>query len=382
MTAKRVLIISPYFPPSNAADMQRIRMSLPYFLEFGWEAEVVTVDPGHSEMIKDPLLEETVQDGITVHVIGAFPKKWTSLVGLGSLGLRSMYHYFKKVNSLLAGSRYQLIYFSTTQFVVCTLGTYWKKRFGIPYVIDMQDPWHSEYYRDKPRQQRPRKYWFSYRMNKWTEPVAMRSAGGLISVSAKYLSDLCRRYPRLRHVPSATITFGAFEPDMRLAARHTNDFSNLLEPGRTNLVYAGRGGADMEKSVSALFRALRDGNLQEPEYFKRIHLYFIGTSYAPEGEGKPTILPVARAFAVEGQVTEMTGRISYYHTLVTLRQADALLMPGSDDPGYTASKIFPYMLAGKPLLAIFNPGSPAIPVLKEYGAEHVYGYGPGSEAGI
>ena len=32
---KRLLIISPNFPPLNAADMQRVRMSLPYFKDFG-----------------------------------------------------------------------------------------------------------------------------------------------------------------------------------------------------------------------------------------------------------------------------------------------------------------------------------------------------------
>ena len=66
MGLKRVLIISPYFPPSNAADMQRIRMSLPYFGNYGWEAEVVTVDPKFSDMVKDDLLLESVPPNILV----------------------------------------------------------------------------------------------------------------------------------------------------------------------------------------------------------------------------------------------------------------------------------------------------------------------------
>ena len=41
----RVLIVSPHFPPVNAPDHQRVRMSLPYLGEFGWEGHVLTVAP-------------------------------------------------------------------------------------------------------------------------------------------------------------------------------------------------------------------------------------------------------------------------------------------------------------------------------------------------
>ena len=34
---RRVLIVSPSFPPISAADLHRVRMSLPYYREFGWE---------------------------------------------------------------------------------------------------------------------------------------------------------------------------------------------------------------------------------------------------------------------------------------------------------------------------------------------------------
>ena len=40
---KRVLIVSPHFPPVNAADMHRARMVLPFLRENGWEAEVLAV---------------------------------------------------------------------------------------------------------------------------------------------------------------------------------------------------------------------------------------------------------------------------------------------------------------------------------------------------
>jgi hypothetical protein len=369
---KRVLIISPYFPPSNAADMQRIRMSLPYFAECGWQAEVVTVDERHSDMVKDEVLMDSLPADLKIHKVKALSKKVTSRFGLGSLALRSFWFYRQKVNQLLTASKFDLIYFSTTQFPVCVLGAYWKKRFGVPYVIDMQDPWHSEYYRDKPKDQRPPKYWFSYRLNKYLEPIAMKAVGGLISVSESYIADLKTRYPELASIPSSVIPFGYFEPDMGIASQNLDKFNNLLSTDHINLVYVGRGGMDMQKAITPVFVVLKQFIETHPD--TRLKLYFVGTSYALTGAGTPTISPLAKQLGIEDYVVEMTDRISYYHTLITLQQADALFIPGSDDPKYTASKIYPYLLAKKPLLAIFNPDSPAVTTLRLCGAQYVYGY--------
>lgn len=362
---KRLLIISPYFPPSNAADMQRVRMSLPYFKQFGWDAEVVCVDEIYSDVMKDDLLRASLPKGQIIHKIKAFTRQWTSKLGFGSLGFRSFWFYRKKVNSLLRAKKYDLIYFSTTQFPVCVLGAYWKRKFGIPYVIDMQDPWYSDYYKDKPKSQRPPKYLLIYSLHKKLEAIAMKKVDGLISVSANYLEILESRYLNLVKIPGAVITFGAFEPDLKIAANNRNKFDNFLQPGFTNIVYIGRGGLDMYKAIAPVFEALQKGLKSQPALFGRLKFYFIGTSYAPEGEGTPTILPLAIHYGVEGAITEITDRIGYYHTLLTLQQADILFIPGSDDPKYTASKIYPYLLTQKPLLAVFNENSNAVVALSD-----------------
>lgn len=371
---KRALIISPYFPPVNAADMQRVRMSLPYFREFNWDVEVVTVDEHYVNMAKDELLLQCIPTGIKIHKVKALNKKWTSKLGLGSIALRSLWFYRQKVNELLSKQKFDLIYFSTTQFPVCILGAYWKNRFGIPYVIDMQDPWHSDYYEDKPKHERPNKYWFSYRLNKYLEPIALKQADGLISVSEKYIDDLKNRYPQIKNIPAATITFGAFEPDIKIAIDNQSKFTALLDPAFKSIVYIGRGGSDLHQAVIPVFEALSKGLQEEPEIFNQFKIYFIGTSYAPAGHGIATILPLTAKYKLEDHVIEITDRISYYHTLVTLQHADGLFIPGSDDPAYTASKIYPYLLIKKPLLTIFNSKSPAMDVLADYGTLHAHSY--------
>ncbi|WP_460680174.1 glycosyltransferase [Mucilaginibacter koreensis] len=371
---KKLLIISPYFSPVNAADMQRVRMSLPYFAQNGWQAEVVMVDAAYADIPQDDLLLQSLPEGAVIHKVKALNKSVTSKFGLGSIALRSLLYYKSTVNKLLRKQQYHLIYFSTTQFPVCILGAYWKKKFGIPYVIDMQDPWHSEYYQDKPKHQRPPKYWFSYRINKLMEPIAMNKADGLISVSPDYITDLQERYPATRNVPSAVIPFGAFYRDMEIANYNRNKFERLLNPDHINVVYIGRGGTDMHKAIAPVFSALKQGLHDNPQRYRKIKFYFIGTSYAAATQGKPSISPLAEQYGVEKHVTEITDRISFYHSLITLQQADALFIPGSDDPKYTASKLYPYLLTQKPLLTIFNPASPAMKILAEYGVKHAYSY--------
>lgn len=354
--------------------MQRIRMSLPYFKQFRWAADVAVVDDKYSEMIKDELLLKSIPPNVTIYKVDAFSKKFTGKVGLGSLALRSMWYYLRAVNKLVKATRYDLIYFSTTQFPVTILGAYWKRKFKIPYIIDIQDPWHSEYYQDKPKDQRPAKYWFSYRLNKYLEPVAMQHVDGLISVSEGYIDDLKTRYPSIKNIPTITIPFGAFKPDLQIAADNKNLFKPLLNAKFKNIIYVGRGGADMQPALATIFKALKCCLDKEPLLLKNIRLNFIGTSYAPAGQGKHTIYPLAKEYGVAENVVELTDRISYYHTLATLQQADALIMPGSDDPQYTASKIYPYLLTNKPLLAVFNSKSPALKVLNEYDAQFAYSY--------
>ena len=363
--------------------MQRVRMSLPYFANNGWNVEVVMVDENYADIQIDPLLLQSVPNDIKIHKVKALNKRWTSKLGLGSIALRSLGFYRHQVNRLLKDGKFDLIYFSTTQFPVCILGAYWKKKFGIPYVIDMQDPWHSDYYQNKPRAQQPSKYWFSYRLNKYLEPIAIKNAGGLISVSEGYIDDLKNRYPSIKNRPSAVITFGAFEPDLSIARENQTEFVSLLDTRFINIVYTGRGGADMHKAIIPVFEALKNGlSDKENTFYSQLKFYFIGTSYAPAGQGKPTILPLAQQYGVANHVVEITDRISYYHTLLTLQQASALFIPGSDDPQYTASKIYPYLLTQKLLLAIFNGKSSAIPILREYGVKHVYDYETVTETNI
>ncbi|RZK16730.1 MAG: hypothetical protein EOO43_14180 [Flavobacterium sp.] len=353
---KKALIISPYFVPSNAPDMQRIRMSLPYFKEFGWEVEIVSCHPKYYETITDPILLKTIPSDTKIHHVSAFNKRLTSKLGLGSLALRSLWFYKKKVNQILKYKKFDLIYFSTTQFPVCILGPYWKRKFNIPFVIDLQDPWHTEYYRNRPKEEQPPKYWFSYRLNKWMEPLALKQCNGLISVSLQYIHDLHERYNQLKNVPFEIITFGFSEIDYAIA-KHLN--SAELETNKLKLKYIGVLGKMMNISLTSLFTAANE----IPNFDKDFKLIFKGTSYDNNSNEKKAINIASRIGNFD--IEEQSKRIGMINVLAELENSDGLIILGTDDPSYTASKIYPYIQSEKPILAILHTQSSAYHILND-----------------
>ena len=123
----------------------------------------------------------------------------------------------------------------------------------------------------------------------------------------------------------------------------------------------------MAKSLKAIFTALRQWQGDCPELYRSTRLHFIGTSYAPAGKGEPTVLPLAAECGVADIVTESTDRIAFSSMLKCLLDADALIIPGSDDAAYTASKLLPYLVVGKPVLTVFHERSPACQLLRQLG---------------
>ncbi len=363
---KKVLIISPHFPPLNTPDMQRVRMSLPYFRELGWEPVVICVHENNIEGYLDPLLEQTFPPDIRVYKVGAWPVKYTRKLGLGSLSMRSFFHFMKKGNALLSKEKFDLVYFSTTAFHVCRLGPYWKRKYKIPFIIDMQDPWRNDFYLDKPKKERPPKFLISYNIDKYLEAATIPVADGIISVSEGYQKTLIERYPSMQPGKFAIIPFGASYLDFEIAAQCSdNDQPVKLPEDRINIVYIGRGGHDLRFALEILFSAFKKGLSGSEALFSNVHFTFIGTSYAPGGKGGCTIKPVAESLGVGEYVTELPARISYFETLSLLKRASVLLVPGSTDTAYTASKIYPYILVKKPLLAVFYYGSSVVSVLKD-----------------
>ena len=106
----------------------------------------------------------------------------------------------------------------------------------------------------------------------------------------------------------------------------------------------------------------------------RVRLHFVGTSYST---GEPCVASIAREQGVEDLVEEHPQRVPYLDALQLLSDAHALLVIGSAEPHYTASKIFPYILARKPLLTVFHRDSSVIDIVENTQAGSVVSFNAG-----
>src|ERR1019366_7002235 len=135
--------------------------------------------------------------------------------------------------------------------------------------------------------------------------------------------------------------------------------------GLLHVSYVGRGGVDILPVLRAVFEAVKIGLQRAPEIFNRLRLHFVGTTYAHDAAGQYQMLPAAKDAGIETLVDEHPGRVPYLEAIQILLDSHALLVLGSDSAHYTASKIFPYILANRPLLAVFHEESSVVRILRE-----------------
>jgi len=353
---KKLLAISPYFPPANTPDMQRLRMALPYFAENGWEVTVAAAADDRHSAPRDPLLLRTVpRETRVVH-----PKTWSEAscrrFGFGHLSYRTAFPWRSEVRRLLEEEKFDLVFFTTTQTMVLANGPYWQRTTGVPYVIDIQDPIYipGGVY---SKANAPGAYWkykLSLQIGRFIERAAFSRVSGVVSTSKHYLDVLRERYPRLQYVPMETLPFAVPGQDLALLGELGVTNSIFRKNGGEKVVlYAGRGGPDLHPAMRAIFRALAAVKERDRELARRMKFYFIGTSYGPQGAPRQ-VAPLARECGCEDLVVDQPDRRPYFEVLQASREADAVLVLGSRSADYTASKALLSLAAARRVIAVMH----------------------------
>jgi hypothetical protein len=360
---RKVLCISPRFPPSNGADCHRLRLLLPHLHALGWKAEVLAVDPRDTLTPEDPWLEARLPPEVQVHRVRAWPlRTW----GGRSLWQRALVPLYCEGSRLLEQGHHDVVLFSTTEFLVHVLGPLWRRRFGVPFCMDFQDPWVTDYYREHPGVAPPGgrlKFGVIQMIDRAAERAVVRRCSGFMAVSGAYLDALRVRYgDAAMSRPKLVAAFPADPEEFAgVGDESTGAASEIWR-------YIGRGGGDMAFAGSAFFRAWRQALDAGDIAGDAIRFEAFGTSYAAAAaEQKATFAPLADAEGVAHVASEQTARIGYGEMLSKLRSSDALVVFGSDDPAYSPSKIYPYLLSGKRLLVICHRRSPLVGMIGQVG---------------
>ena len=367
---KRVVIIGADFSPSSLPPATRIRFFAKHLREFGWDPVVLTTRPEYYESAIDPENERLLPEWLEVVRTRALPASWTRKIGIGDLGMRSVWHHWRALSRLHKEKKIDLIFIPVPPNVPMVLGRLANMRFGIPYVVDYIDPWITEYYWKLPRKQRPPKWLMSYALSRCLEPFALRRARHITGVSRGTTDQVVNRYGWLTATDATDIPYGAEGDDfeyLRLHPRKNAIFD--ANDGKLHVCYVGAYVESMEQTLRALFAAFHQGRERSPSVFEKVVMHFVGTTYSTNGSDPFRVTAVARDCGVADWIREHPQRVPYLDSLQIMLDANALILLGSAEPHYTASKLFPYLLSKKPLLGIFHEDSSVVSILREVSGE-------------
>lgn len=358
---KKILIITPHYPPSNLAAVHRSRLFAQHLPSFGWEPVLLTVHEDFYEEEPDWNLHKLLPPGQRIEKVSAYPVTRPRIIG--DIGLRAFFQLRKKALDLVKNESIDFVYIPIPSFYVSLIGPYLHRKTGIKYGIDYIDPWVHHFPGSNKVFSR---HWFSTKLAKWLEPKAIKYAALITGVAEGYYQAVIDRNPYLMK----SCLFGAM-PYGGEAADHAALQELHAEPylftrnSKFQLVYAG---AMLPKAYQVLEEIFR-GIAANREQFSDTVFHFIGTGKSPNDAEGYNIRPMAERYGLwETVVFEYPKRIPYLDVLVHLDASDAVFILGSTEPHYTPSKAYQGVLSGKPILAVLHVASSAVQVLEQASA--------------
>ena len=380
---RRVLMVSPHFPPDSSAASHRVRLLAPHLEAAGWMPTVVTLERSAYEGRLDPDLEALVPASLRVVRAPAWSAGVTRRFGLGDLGLRALTGLRRTCRELLARERFDALFITVYPVYPALLGAGLKASFGVPFVLDYQDPWVGAWGQSVgggPGGTPDWKSRASRRLGMWLEPKAVRAADAIVAVSQGTIDGIVERIPAAGRLPHGVIPLG-FEPDDFASLRAAPALTSQFDPsdGLLHLCYVGTLLPTGIETLRLLLRGLDRARREDPAA-ARLRLHFFGTSNQSDSAAYRA-LPIARECGVADAVTEHPGRLDYLDALSVLTHASGILLLGSSERHYTASKLYPALLAKRPILALFHEQSSVVSILRAAACEpsvRVIAYGDGA----
>jgi hypothetical protein len=341
----------------------RARLFSRHLPEFGYRPIILTVRPKDYEQLPDNDLLNLVDPAVQVvrtRAIPTRPVRW-----VGDLGVRSLPFHAAAIRRLIRGGGIDLVFFSIFPAYSSLLGPWVRGVYGVPYVIDYQDPW---VYTPAEGSLRSWKARASHLLARILEPAALIGVSGIMGVAEGYYSGVLKRHPRLRALPNAGIPLGGESLDHEYV-RQTHTRSALLErprlAGKIVLTYAGAPLPKAYGTLRTLLKTCKRWIESGDPAAANVMLLFVGTGVQANDPSSGVILPIARECGAEAFVEEVAKRQPYVDVLRLLHQSHGVMILGSSEASYTPSKTFQALASKRPVLALLHAGSSASEVLRD-----------------
>lgn len=356
---KKILIIYPHWPPSNLAGVHRPRLLANFLHEFGWHPVVLTVKPKYYEEPPDKDMLRLVSEKVEVHSVEAFCISKRLRV-IGDIGIRGFFQMWKGAERIIKEQKVDFIFIPIPSNYTALLGRLLYEKFKIPYGIDYIDPWFEAL--NKGQQKVFSKRGLTKMAAGILEPISVKKASLISGVSTSYYDFVLNHFLRGKKVKHVGMPYG-FDPN-----DHKVRIDNISYPWEgisiKPLIYAG---AFLPKShlfIDSLFKSIHN-LIKKGQWDKDVHLFFLGTGFY---QGK-SILEYASEYGIEKYIHEDRKRSPFLHIINFLSASYGVMVIGSTEKHYTASKTFQAMLSEKPVFAVFHGESSAVQIMRETDAD-------------
>ncbi len=383
---RKILLILYYWPPAGGPGVQRWLYFARYLPEFGIEPVLYLPENPHYPL-QDPELEELVPEGIRIYRCrfwepyglasllsrsktrrissGIIRRKKPGLIERALLWIRGNLFIpdarrgwvkpaLRELPAILEREGIHTVVTTGPPHSLHLIGMGLKAQLPIRWVADFRDPWTEIGYMDAlfPGKR-------AMRRHRELESRVLRSADQIVTTSR--------------------ITCSAFE---ELTARPvsvvTNGYDGQPGDGRQpegDFVLAHIGSMLSDRNPEALWKALKSLRDQDPGFAGRLRIELTGL-VSPE---------IEQSLRLHGlwEHTLVRPYVPHREALALQRQAQVLLLIEIDSPqtrGILPGKLFEYMAAARPILAIGPEGWEAAQLVEQTGCGS--GFSHAQESGI
>lgn len=384
MERNTVLIFTYFWPPASAGGVWRFLKMSKYLLDFGWSPIIITVEDGAWTGYDATLLAE-VSDEIEVHrtksidpytiynkLQGKKGKMLPEAMG-GVIGSRSLFQrmsMFIRANMFIPDPKRgwvpyavskgkELIKEKNVKAIITTgppnsvhlIGTRLRKQFDIPWVMDMRDPWTSNY---MVKELIPR----LSLVDKWDERLeqkALDRADCLTGISPGLLSEFTGRTNRIE------LIYNGFDPE---------DFPTYEAQPTEHFELSYIGSLKPNMNIKTLWQAIEELNTEVEGFSKDFKLRFMGNLNA-------NIISSIHSYNIPDEQLLLSG-FGPHEEAIHLMQSTSLLLfivpRASYAKNITSGKVFEYLAARTPMLSLGPVDGDAATILNESGRAAMIDY--------
>lgn len=331
--SKKILFLTPEFPPSKLTGAIRPAKFAKYLDRFGWEVTVLTFD--HQDNTHLELLEDL--KNVRIEKCGV-PKK----IIVNDLGVSYLFQAYKQAIQLTKEIKPDYMLLSLPTFMNSILAYIIKKRFNIDYILDYRDLWVGD-----PYHTRGIKSKVFRAISKIIEPIVLRSAYLSYYVSDAMFDDQMKLYPWLKDKKTAVISTGYDHEDI----------DHIVPSDKKNGYISHIGNADPDMNLSDFIEIVKDERVQKLLIEKELKFLFVGSknSYMRE--------------LLDDSIKEFFDfkeYIPHSEALQLMADSNGLMILGSNSPQRLNRKVFEYTALNRNIYYLGNIQSPTAKVVNEF----------------